>query len=82
MTEGVKFHPKRFFTIKSFINFQTCRCYEINIIRTRILIICDNTKMNVFVQNLGCKVLPKMDRKFIGKTRKGANREKIEKQCS
>ena len=31
MTRGVKFHPERFFTVKSLINFLTLLCHKINI---------------------------------------------------
>ena len=37
MTRGVKFHPERFFTVKSLINLSTLHCHKINITNASML---------------------------------------------
>ncbi len=57
MIEGVKFHPQRFFTVESFIEFQTFNTYKINIIRPRSIQLCLNTKKKALSSNLKSKFL-------------------------
>ncbi len=57
MIEGVKFHPQRFFTVKSFIEFQTFKTYKISILRARSIKLCLNTKNKVLNSNLKSKFL-------------------------
>ncbi len=52
MIEGVKFHPQRFFTVESFIEFQNFNAYKIIILRTRSIKLWLNANKKVLNSNL------------------------------
>lgn len=47
MTRGVRFHPERFSTVKSLLNFQILHCHKINIASASSLKTCIQTKVGV-----------------------------------
>ena len=55
MTRGVKFHPERFFTVKSFVNLSTSYCYRVYIIAASGQKLCCQTQIWVLNLNLGSK---------------------------
>ena len=56
IVRGVTLHPHSLSTVKSLINFQICYPHKIKIADTKIIKICNQTKIKVLNVNLGSEI--------------------------